>query len=403
MLKHLFEQIITTNKFETILIESALGSWLWDIEGKKYLDCESGMWCSNLGHNHPKVIQAAKKQLDKIIHRNKNFLTPITLEAADVILKFMPTSFDKITFLNSGSEAMEFAISFAKTVTKQEKVLSLQDSYLGAFGKAKESSYTSLDKLKLKIPYPVCYEENCDCSENTRIDVDSTLDKFMNEIACFVLEPVMVSGGVFKPCNQFIQYICDKIQSNGGLVVVDEVTTGFGRTGNRFGYELLGINPDVVVLGKALGNGYPVSAIITTTEHENKCTSSELYYAQSHQLDPLGVAVAKEVVNIFERDSIIEKSQKTILELDQFFRSLNYNFIEEVRSVGMIFAIKIKPVNNMTFGELVVKLKDELLKEGILVGFNVSKGLLRLLPPLTITAKEVQYLKEKMRYVFSNI
>ncbi len=399
----MFEQIINTIEFEPILINKALGSWIWDTEGKKYLDCESGMWCSNLGHNHPRVIQAAKNQLDKIIHRNKSFLTPITLEAADAILKFMPTSFDKITFLNSGSEAMEFAISFAKKATKQEKVLSLQDSYLGAFGEAKESSYTSLDKLELKIPYPVCYEESCDCLENTRLAIDRTLDGIIDEIACFALEPVMVSGGVFKPCNQFIKYICDEIQSNGGLVVVDEVTTGFGRTGKKFGYELLGIKPDVVVLGKALGNGYPVSAIITTSEHEIKCSSSELYYAQSHQLDPLGAAVAKEVVKVFEEDSIIERNQNTIIELEQFFKSLNYGFIEEVRSIGMMFALKFKDYKGFKAGELVVRLKDELLAEGVSVGYNVGKGLLRLLPPLTMNAEEVQYLKEKMRNVFSNI
>ncbi len=399
----MFEQIIKTIEFEPILINKSLGSWIWDTEGKKYLDCESGMWCLNLGHNHPRVIQAAKNQLDEIIHRNKSFLTPITLETADVILKFMPTSFDRITFLNSGSEAMEFAISFAKKVTKQEKILSLHDSYLGAYGKAKESSYTSLDQLELKIPYPVCYDENCDCLESTRSAIDSVLDGIIPEIACFVLEPVMVSGGVFKPCSQFIQYICDKIQSNGGLVVVDEVTTGLGRTGKKFGYEHLGINPDVVVLGKALGNGYPISAIITSSEHESKCSSSELYYAQSHQLDPLGAAVAKEVVKIFEEDSIIERNQSVILELDQFFKSLNYSFIGEVRSVGMIFALKLKDYENINTVELVVKLKNELLAEGVLVGYNIGKGLLRLLPPLTMNAEEIQFLKEKMRNVFCNI
>jgi len=361
------------------------------------------MWCSNLGHNHPSLIQATRDQLDKIIHRNKNFLTPITLETADVVLKFMPTSFDKITFLNSGSEAMEFAISFAKKVTKQEKVLSLQGSYLGAFGKAKESSYTSLVGTELKIPCPVCYEESCNCLNNTRIDIDRILDEIINEIACFVLEPVMVSGGVFKPCNQFIQYICDKIQSNGGPVVVDEVTTGFGRTGKKFGYEHLGINPDVVVLGKALGNGYPISAIITTSDLEDKCSSSELYYAQSHQLDPLGAAVAKEVVEVFEEDTIIERSQSTIFELNKFFKSLNYGFIEEVRSIGMIFALSLKDYENVRTEELVVKLKNELLDAGVLVGYNVGQGLLRLLPPLTMETEEIQFLKEKMINVFGKI
>ncbi|MBY9000032.1 MAG: aspartate aminotransferase family protein [Candidatus Heimdallarchaeota archaeon] len=399
----MFEQIIKTNTFEPILIHKALGSWIWDTDGKKYLDCVSGMWCVNLGHNHPKVIQATKNQLDEIIHRNKSFLTPITLKAANTVLNYMPTNFDKLTFLNSGSEAMEFAISFAKKVTKKEKVLSLQDSYLGAFGKAKESSYTSLDKTDMKIPYPVCYEESCNCLENTQLAVDEILDGIISQIACFVLEPVMVSGGVFKPCSQFIQYICDKIQSDGGLIVLDEVTTGLGRTGKKFGYEHLGIKPDVVVLGKALGNGYPVSAIITTSDHEAKCSYPEFYYAQSHQLDPLGAAVAKEVISVFEKDSIIEKNQSTILELNQFFKSLKYVFIEEVRSVGMIFALKLKNYKNYKEEELVVKIKDDLLEEGVIVGFNVAKGLLRLLPPLTLSMDEALFLMKKIKKVLEAI
>ena len=402
-MKLLFEQILSTNKFESILFDKALGSWIWDTEGNKYLDCVSGMWCTNLGHNHPDLIQVTKEQLDKIIHRNKSFLTPITLDAADALLNFVPGNFDKITFLNSGSEAMEFSINFAKKVTKRTKVVSLQDSYLGAYGKAKDSSYTMTESLELKLPYPVCYEDNCTCLGRVKESLDKTLDGILDQIACFVLEPIMVSGGVFKPCSQFIQYICDKIQFNEGLVVVDEVTTGFGRTGKRFGYELLGIEPDVVVLGKSLGNGYPVSAIITKSDHEKKCSSSELYYAQSHQLDPLGAAIAKEVVNVFERDSIIERNHKTILELVQFFSSLKYEFIEELRFIGMIFALKICDYNNFKAEELVVKLKNELLSEGLLVGFNVTKKLLRFLPPLTMSPEEVNYLKEKIREVFERL
>lgn len=402
-MSRLFEQIIKTNEFEQILISKALGSWIWDVEGKKYLDCESGMWCINLGHNHPKLNQATKEQLDKIIHRNKNFLTPITLEAADVILKFIPTSLDKITFLNSGSEAMEFSINFAKKATKRFKVLSLQDSYLGAYGQAKESSYTSSEHSSLKLPYPICFEDECDCLEKTSSSIDATLDGIIGEIACFVLEPVMVSGGVFKPCSQYIQYICDKIQSAGGLVVVDEVTTGFGRTGKRFGFEHLGIKPDIIVLGKALGNGYPVSAVAVNSIHEDKCSASELYYAQSHQLDPLGAAIAKEVTLVFESDSIIETSNRISSELRIFFNSLQFEYIEEIRSIGMIFALKLKNYKNFKVEELIVKIKDDLLEEGVLVGFNASRGLLRLLPPLTLSNDELSFLIKKIKKVLETI
>jgi acetylornithine aminotransferase len=392
----MISKILNTNTFEPILFKTAKGSWIWDTNGKKYLDCESGMWCVNLGHNHPKIIQAIEKQLGELIHRNKNFLTPITLEAAEKLLKFFPSPYDKLTFLNSGTEAMEFGINFAKKVTKREKVLSLQDSYLGAFGTAKTSSYTSLEGSKFKISYPICDLEKCSCLEKHQPLIDEIFHNYLNDIACFVLEPIMVSGGVFKPCKAFIQYICEEIQNWGGLVVIDEVTTGMGRVGYKFGYQLFDIIPDVVVLGKALGNGYPVSAVVTNSNLESKLSSSELYYVQSHQLDPLGAAVIKSVVNLFNEQEIIRKSCETALKIKNFLSKFNYTFIKEVRSYGMVFGIQIEPYNGMSSEKIILKLKDLLLDAGVLIGFNLNRSFIRFLPVLTIQNNEIEFLKEKM-------
>lgn len=388
--------ILKTNQFEPILLNKAKGSWIWDVEGKKYLDCESGMWCVNLGHNHPKIIDDMKKQLDEIVHRNKGFLTPITLEAAEILLNFFPNKYDKLTFLNSGTEAMEFGINMAKKVTKRNKILSLQDSYLGAYGTAKSSSYTSLEGSKFKIPYPVCDSDNCNCLEKYKSSIDEIFQDYLTQIACFVLEPIMISGGVFKPCKTFIQYICKKIQKSGGLVLVDEVTTGMGRAGHKFGYQLFEIIPDIVVLGKALGNGYPVSAIVTNSTLESKLSSSELYYAQSHQLDPLGAAVIKSVVNIFNQNEIIKKSHEKIEKINDFLSKLNYSFIKEITSYGMIYGIHIQPYNDISSEEVILKLKNLLLDAGVLVGFNLAREFIRFLPPLNIKDNEIAFLKERM-------
>lgn len=395
--------ILKTNEFESTLLEKASGSWVWDIENKKYLDCESGMWCVNLGHNHPKIIKTLKNQSDKMWHRNKMFLTPITLDAAGKLLLFLPDYFDRVTFLNSGSEAMEFGISFAKKVTKREKVLSLQDSYLGAYGQSKDSSFTSSKQSKLKIAYPICDKTDCNCLAKHKESIDFIFKANKEEIACFVLEPIMVGGGIFKPCRSFIQYICEKAKNTGGLVVIDEVTTGFGRTGYKFGYEIYDIIPDVIVLGKAIGNGYPVSAVITQSQFESKCSSSELYYAQSHQLDPLGAAIVNSVIDVFIEKKIIEKVQSKISILDSFFKSLTHSYIKEVRSYGMIFAIQIKPSSNITTEEIIISIKDKLLQEGIIIGYSTQKKVIRLLPPLTIKEEEIEILKEKMLKVLSTI
>ncbi|MEE9409915.1 MAG: aspartate aminotransferase family protein [Candidatus Heimdallarchaeota archaeon] len=395
--------ILQTNEFESIIIEKAQGTWIWDVDGKAYLDGESGMWCCNLGHNHPKMIQALKNQAELIIHRNKNFLTPITLESAKKLLDFVPNDFDRVTFLNSGSEAMEFAINFAKKATGRTKVLTLLDSYIGAFGSAKDLSFTSTKDLELKVPYPKCNTGECEHLEKYTSVVDREFEKHSADLACFVLEPVMVSGGVFKSCSKLIKYICEKIQDIGGLIVIDEVTTGFGRTGFKFGYELFNIIPDIVVLGKALGNGYPVSAVITNSELESKISKSELYYAQSHQLDPLGAAVVSSVIDIFNGEQILENAKEKIIELRSFVKALSYPFIKETRSFGMIFAIQIQSYRNISSKDLILQIKDALIEEGVIIGFNLAREFIRILPPLNISDKEISYFKEKIVSVLDSI
>ena len=399
----MFEQILQTHSFEPILLEKAKGSWVWDVDGKKYLDCVSGTWCTNLGHNHPKIIQAMKDQMEKLIHRSMWFLTPVTIEAAEKVLKFVPKNYDAVTFLQSGSEVVEYAISFAQKVTKRRKILSLKDSYLGAFGLAKQSSYHSGVASKLKIPYPICSTPNCSCLDEHNELIEHISKKYVDELACFVLEPIMVSGGILKPCKAFVEKLCKELQSAGVLVVSNEVTCGFGRTGKRFGFEHFDIRPDIVAIGKAMGNGYPVSAILTNNQLADGLSPGEMYYVQSHQLDPLGAVVAKTVVDVFVEEQIIKKSQSKITQIRNIFESLSHPFIKEFRTQGMLFAFVIKSHKNISSKEILVKLKYELLKEGIIAGASLGREILRLLPPLTITDKEISILKEKINKAFDTI
>lgn len=395
--------ILKTNQFESILIERAYGSWIIDVNGKKYLDCESGMWCCNLGHNHPEITEVIKNQSSKIIHRNKGFLNPVTVKAAEKLLNFIPDDYDRVTFLNSGSEAVEFAINFAKKITKRKTVLSLQDSYLGAFGIAKDLSFTSQEKSDFKLDFPVFGTKECDDPEVFIQKANSVIDANADDIACFVLEPIMVGGGVLKSCSKFVEHICNRMKEIEALVIIDEVTTGFGRTGEKFGYELFDIAPDILALGKALGNGYPVSSVVTRSILEKKLSPSELYYAQSHQLDPLGTSIALKVVDLFESEEIIEKSKTKIANLHSFLKSLSYPFIQEIRSYGFIFAIELQAFENLSTTDLILKIKDDLLDEGVMIGYNIGKEQIRFLPPLIISGDEIGFLQEKIIKVFDSI
>jgi len=398
----MFEHILQTNDFEPILVDKAKGSWIWDVDGKKYLDCTSGVWCLHLGHNHPEIVQTIKNQSEKLIHRNNRFLTPITIEAAEKILNFIPGNYDRITFLNSGSEAVEFAINLAKKITGREQILSLQDSFCGSYGTAKSISYTSGKEDKLKIPYETCDYDNCTCLEELMPVLDKLFQEDSFTPAGFVLEPVIVSGGIYKPCKKYVEIVCKRVQEAGGLIIANEVTTGFGRSGEKFGFLHYDINPDVIALGKSLGAGYPVSAIATYAHLESKIPQEQMYYVQSHQLDPLGAAIAKTFVEILEKEKIIDKNQDMIRHFKEFFSNLNHPYIKEIRSYGMIIGIQIQPYKDKTSSEIILEIKDELLKEGIIIGISLGKELLRLLPPLNLKKEEIEFLIEKMSLAFEN-
>jgi acetylornithine aminotransferase len=399
----MISKILATNYFEPILIESADGSWIVDVNGKRYLDLVSGCWSVNLGHNHPKVTKTIKEQVDKIIHRGMWFLTPETVTAADRLLNFLPHNHNRVTFLCSGSEAVDFALNLAIKITKKSKILALKDGYYGSFGLGREASYYSPKGTKLKIDYPRCNNLNCNCLNDYNDLIDKIMKEFASDLACFALEPIMVSGGIHKPCTIFINELCNRLQDENVLLLANEVTAGYGRTGKRFSIEHFDIKPDIVALGKAMGNGYPVSAVVTNSIHEEKVSAAELYYAQSHQLDPLGSAVAKTVIDIFETEKPVENSQAKIAHLTQFIESLDYPFIKQVRVFGMLFAVEFQTDDDHTQDNLIRKIKNDLLVEGISVGFSLRKGIIRLLPPLTITNEEISFFKNKLIKVLDEI
>ena len=181
-----------------------------------------------------------------------------------------------------------------------------------------------------------------------------------------------------------------------------------GRTGKKFGYEHYQITPDIIALGKALGNGYPVSAVVTRSDLEAQLASYELYYAQSHQLDPLGTSIALKVIEVFEEENIIEKLQPKIEKIHSFLKSLSHSFIKEIRSYGFIFAIEFNKLGTDYLGkdrvwELIARMIEDLLEEGVMIGYNVNKNQVRFLPPLTISDDEIEFLIKAMVKVFDEI
>ncbi|WP_180272694.1 class-III pyridoxal-phosphate-dependent aminotransferase [Konateibacter massiliensis] len=357
-------------------IVSGDNCYVFDEKEKKYLDFESGVWCTALGHNNPQINEAIISQLKNISHTGYRYTTKVVDEAAGKVLELLHFNEGKCVFLSSGSEAVEFGVQLAKKIMEKPYFLCLNNYFLSSYGISatrNKEEWISLDLSK--------YDGNID---------EFLADVPFDKIGAFIFEPGNASGTVKLPEKALIKEIADKVKSNGGIIVVDEVTTGTGRTGKWFGFEHYDIHPDIISIGKGIGNGYPVSVVALSKEISDAAEKSGFKYAQSHQNDPLGCTVVKTVVSTIESGNLIQRASKMGTILDFEFNSLSqkYKCIKEVRGVGLMFVIEFE--KDIDFP--LEKVHKELFEAGYIVGANVPANLLRFYPPLTIEETQIKSL-----------
>jgi acetylornithine/N-succinyldiaminopimelate aminotransferase len=364
--------------------------YLYDRSGKRYVDFESGIWCTVLGHSHAGISRAIREQIDKVIHLGHRFTNYQADEAALALLDTVSETDGKCVFLSSGSEAVEFAINAAKLITGRSLMLTFSESYLGAYGFAGMK-----DDNWIKISFDGCYH----CKEDRCHTGCANLENsdWVN-IGAFVFEPGSSHGKVKFPPEKLVRLLVDQVRKWRGLAVVNEVTTGLGRTGKWYGYNHYGIRPDIIAVGKGLGNGYPVSAVVMEREIAAKLENKGLRYVQSHQNDPLGCAIAAEVIRTIREEDLLSRSQKLGSRLTGHLAELKnrFSFIKEVRGRGLMAALELSGSNQALRVEAV---GDEMLQRGFIVGVNPSARLLRFLPPLTLVEVEIENMLEDLAAV----
>lgn len=355
---------------------------LYDQQGKQYVDFESGIWSVVLGHGNPRIIKTMESQMKRVIHLGTRYPSPLAEEAAVEILDIVGMDNGKCVFLSSGSEAVEFGAQTIRRVTTKNLLLTFSNSYLAAYGSAgrKEANEWEL------FDWNAC--------KNTNYDESLKAIPFEN-IGGFVFEPGGSGSGFVRfPPKQLVQNIVRRIKQHGGLVMANEVTTGMGRTGKWFGFQHYDIHPDIVSLGKGLGNGYPVSAVAMKKEFAQELENSDFHYAQSHQNDPLGCSVAKEVISILHKENWIERGNTIGVVFLEGLQRLkgNYKVVKEARGRGMLLALELHPQENFS----VTTFYHALLKEGFLVGYYPAGNILRFDPSLTIEKEDVTRILECM-------
>lgn len=341
---------------------------LYDSRDNRYIDFESGIWCTALGHNHPRIVRAMRSQIQKVIHLGTRFPGPLAEEAARDILDITGIGQGKCTFLSSGSEAVEFAVQAARRIRERPLLLALSDSYFAAYGSAGRKAadeWLSVDR-----------ESGASMSGRSGQPPYA-------ELAAFVFEPGGSGSAYVRfPPKPLVQELVRRVKEYDGLVICNEVTTGMGRTGKWFGFQHYEIEPDIIALGKGLGNGYPVSAVVMRGEVAHRLEESGLLYAQSHQNDPLGCAVAREVIAVLREKRLIERAAATGACFLEGLKRLQerYAVIEDARGRGLLLALEFKRHERVS----ALWAFRALLEQGFLTGYYPAGNILRFDPALTV-------------------
>jgi len=345
------------------------GIYLYDRDGKRYVDMESGEWCTSVGHSNERITATITHQADLLMHVGFCYSSRIVEEAAEEILGILGWEDGQCVFLGSGSEANEFARQVSRHLTGKSLSMTLKDSYLGSFSSTIDRSrgwflydWRSCDGCR--------NEENCDRFCELLRDIP-------DEVSDFTLEAGSSSGAVHFPPTAMINRVAGIVHDNGGKIIANEVTVGVGRTGKWFGYQHYGIEPDLIAMGKGIGNGYPVSVVAINGQTVRELEHKPFHYSQSHQNDPLGAAVAREVVRIIKEEDLIAKArQKGDVFLSQLESLVDHRLVMAARGRGLMCVV------DLANRDITERLHDLLLERGFIVGNRHTA--FRIDPPLTV-------------------
>jgi acetylornithine/N-succinyldiaminopimelate aminotransferase len=365
------------------------GCWLWDMNGRRYLDFLSGIAVCNLGHAPKNVVENVSKQARKLMHISNLFYTEPQIKAAELLIE---NCFgDKAFFCNSGAEANEAAIKLARRYSwkhygeGRSHIVAMESSFHGRT----MAALSATGQPKFHVGFSPLVEDFSFVPFNDM----AALEGAITERTCAVmLEFIQSEGGVFVADGEFVKRMRDITRERDILIIADEVQTGFGRTGKFFCYEHYGIEPDVMSLAKALGSGFPVGAIVARDAVMDAFEPGT--HASTFGGNPLASAAVVATINTIFEEGIVGKCEKVGAYLQQGMMALKKKFpqlVLDVRGKGLLLGVE--------FSAEVNPIVQDFLQEGVII--YASKGnVVRLLPPLIIEKEEIDIFLEIASKIF---
>ena len=369
-------QAQTSTQPLAIEISHANGSYIYDVHGKEDLDFVAGVSANSLGHNHPKVSEAIKNQVDKYAHVMVygEFIQQPQVELCKQLASTLPENLSTVYITNSGTEATEGALKLAKRVTGRAEIIAAKNSYHGNTQGAMSVSGVERQNAAFRplIPGIRFIEFN---------NADD-LSKITNKTAAVILETIQGGAGFIQPKNNYLANVKKRCEEVGALLILDEIQTGIGRTGTFWGFENYNVIPDIIITGKGLGGGMPIGAFIASNKNMSLLKDNpKLGHISTFAGHPIITAAANATVKEIVEKKLLSES----LRKEQIIRKhLKHSSIKEIRGKGLMLAVI------MESPELAANIILTCLDRGLILFFLLFEGkAMRITPPLTISDNEL--------------
>ncbi len=358
-------------------IEKAEGVYMYDKQGNKIIDLISGIGVSNVGHRHPKVMDAIYEQSQKYLHLMVygEFVQSPQVKLATALCETLPAPLSSVYFVNSGSEAVEGAIKLAKRYTGRPEIISFHNAYHGSTQGALSVNGSESFKRSFRPLIP--------CVRHLRFGNMEDLHQISTQTAAVIIETIQGEAGVRVPHPEYLPALAGVCRANGTLLIIDEIQTGFGRTGKFWAFEHYNIVPDILVAAKGMGGGMPIGTFISSKEIMQALTINPvLGHISTFGGHPLSCAASLATLRVIQEENLLNDTE----EKEKLFRELlQHPAIKSIRSKGLMMAVEFESY------AILKPVIDTAIELGILTDwFLFCDSAMRIAPPLTISKDEIR-------------
>lgn len=359
-------------------IEQAEGMYLFDNQGKSYLDLIAGIGVSSLGHRHPRVVEAVKNQLDKYLHTMVygEFVLSPQVQLAKLLTENLPSPLNSVYFVNSGTEATEGAMKLAKRYTNRPEIVSCKKAYHG--------STQGAASLMCPKDFTQAYHPLLPGIRHVEYNCNTCLEQISTQTAAVIVETVQAEWGIRPPYGDYLKKLRQRCDEVGALLILDEIQTGYGRTGSLWAFEQYGIVPDILLLAKGMGGGMPIGVFVAPREIMQSLSHNPILgHITTFGGHPVSCAAALATLQTLLASDLIAQ----VASKEKLFRELLVHpAIIEVRSAGLMMAVELP---DFDFVRAVIKI---CLERGLLTDwFLFNSHSLRIAPPLIIEEEHIRF------------